>query len=260
MVFCSCRHLSLYNPNKYIMCWPLIGSPRLEGGIEVLERVQRYPGEPRLKRVNFVQRHSRHDTDEWNLIRPASSLKSSRGSYRHEMVQQPWQQPQHFPPMQQHPQPILHRPLPPPPLGFHGPGHHQQFLEPQRQPFHEVAPGIQALHEGPFEDFPHPRGGELPPNIIYREPRAPMPGHLQIPQHNTSHRSQSRGRQPRRAESVSTYTTDTYTDYSSHHGGRRKSRRPRSWNSDTEDRVVGFERPLRYYPKARSRSKKRYYV
>ena len=241
------------------MCF---GGPRLEGGIEVLERVQRYPGEPRIKRLNFVRRHSHHDTDEWNLIRLASSSKSPRGSYGYEMVQQPWQQPQHSPPMQQHPQPNLHHPTAPPPLGFHGPGHHQQFLEPQRQPFREIAPGIQAInyHEGPFEDSSRSCCGELPPNIISREPRVPMPQHLQIPLHTAPHRSQSRGRQPRRAESVSTCMTDTYTDYSSHHGGRRKSRKPRSRNSDTEDTVVGFERPLRYYPRTRSRSTKRYYV
>ncbi len=246
------------------MCWPFVEGPRIEGGIEVLERRPKYPGEPRRKRLNFVASHSRGDSDEWELIRPASSMGSSRGRYRHETVQRPWNQPQHFPPLQHHPQP-LHHPPPPPALGFHGPGHQQQFLEPLHQPYRDVAPGIQALDwrddEGPIEQFVRPRGGGgLPPRVIECEPRARMPQNLQVNLGKANHRSHSRGRQPRRAESVTTYSTDkTYTDFS-YSGTRRNKSRARSRYSDGGDTLMDYERPLRHYTRKRSRSSRGYHV
>ena len=247
------------------MCWPFVSGPRLEGGVEVLERRSRYPGEPRLKRLQFVSRYSRDDPDEWDLVRSASRQGSWRGSYRPEMTQPQWQpQPQYFPQMQHYPQPIHHQP-PLQPLGFHGQGHQQRFLEPQHQQFHDVAPGIQALepYNGGHEEFNRPRGGggDYMPRVIEREPRARMPQHLQIPLGKAHrNRSHSRGRQPCRAESVTTYTADSYTDYSSHHGGRKKSRRrARSLYSDTEDTLVDLEWPLRHYPRKRSRSRRKGY-
>lgn len=250
------------------MCWPFVQGPRLEGGIEVLERRPKYPGEPRRTRLNFVKSHSRGDSDEWELIRPGSSRGSSRGAYRHEMAQQqrPWQQPQHFPPLQHHPQP-LHYPQPHQPLGFHGPGQHQQFIEPHHQQYHDVAPGIQALdwrdHETPLEQFVRPRGGDggLSPRIVEREPRACLPAHYQVNLGTANHRSHSRGRQPRRAASVTTYSTEgTYTDNSSYGGGRKKSSTARSRFSDDGDTVLDYERPLRHYTRKRSKNRRGYYV
>ena len=242
------------------MCWP-----RLEGGVEVYERRSKYPGEPRLKRLQFVNRHSRGDSDEWDLIRPISRLGSSRGSHRHEMMQSQWQQPPpYFPQNHHHPQPIHHQP-PLQPLSFHGQGHQQRFLEPQHPHFRDVAPGVQAMDhfDGNYEDFNRPRGGggDHDPRFIEREPRVRIPQHLQIPLGKAHHnRSHSRGRPPRREESVTTYAADSYTDYSGHRGGRRKSRRrARSLYSDTEDTLVDHEWPLRHYPRNRSRSRRRGY-
>ena len=258
------------------MCWPFIEGPRLEGGIEVLERRAKYPGEPRRKRLNFVKSHSRSNSDEWDLVRPVSSLGSARGGYRPEMYQRQWQQPQYLPPLQhqqqqyQPQQQQLHYPpqqqhqylQPQQGLGFHGPDHHQQFLEPQHQQFHEVAPGVQQLDwrddNGPLEEFGRPRGGggDLSPRIIQREPRARMPHNYQS--HHHRHRSHSRGREPRRANSVTTYSGDTYTDYSrSHYGGGGSG--ARSLYSESEDTVMDYERPLKHYPRKRSRSRRRYH-
>lgn len=249
------------------MCWPFVQGPRLEGGIEVLERRPKYPGEPRRTRLNFVKSHSRGDSDEWELIRPGSSRGSFRGAYRHEMTQhqRPWQQPQHFPPLQQQHPPPLQYPQPHPPLGFHGPGHQQQFIEPRHPQYHDVAPGVQALgyrdDEPHLEQFARPRGGDLSPYIVEREPRAHMPAHYQVNLGKASPRSHSRGRQPRRAPSVTTYSTeDTYTENCSYGGNRQKSRRARSRYRDDGDTVIEYERPLRHYARKRSKSRKGYYV
>ena len=62
--------------------------PKLVGSIEIRERRERYPGEPRYKRLEFIKPKTTTDTDEWNVIHTSCPITT---------VQQygpPWYHPQ----------------------------------------------------------------------------------------------------------------------------------------------------------------------
>lgn len=135
--------------------------PQLIGGVQIRERRQRYAGEPRYKRLDFVRSKTTTNTDEWDLVRttqpryitvpvqynvPVFQFPQVGYQPQYQAQQQHqygWQQQQHYPQHQQHPHHDQHHDQMPIPPQHHG----QQQLPFREQRLLEPAPHHHGIHD-----------------------------------------------------------------------------------------------------------------
>ncbi|MCJ1339309.1 hypothetical protein MMC09_004598 [Bachmanniomyces sp. S44760] len=203
------------------MCWPSVDG----GEVQVQERIARYPGEPRRKRLSFVSDRDSivRDRDEWTIARPVSrrnnadtvvlprswvdqhvQLQDPRQRQQHRQLMDPPRQVQQYRQQQLPPPPYLdiprqtqqygqHPPPPPPPPPPPGFQHHN---------FHNVRPQSRIDYPGPRMISPNgsngynANGGNAgrinQPRYIEQAPRAQMPPNVRWGSGKGPNRSQSR--------------------------------------------------------------------
>ncbi|MCJ1257126.1 hypothetical protein MMC24_004951 [Lignoscripta atroalba] len=243
--------------------------PSLEGGIDVEERRQRYPGEPRRKRLNFVRDRNPRYSDEWALARSsiprrlqhqeqdtveiprewvqqhqeieAHQRQQMLEQLRHQQWQQQQQQQQqshlqHQLYAQQHQQQIP-PPPPPPPGPHHHLGYHEQ---PQgrienRGHHPDIVP-LSGPHHGPDNDHGHYNHGHADAHYAEIAPRvARMPSSMRW--------GPSKGR-PRSSRRESQYSYDDDDD--SYRSEKRRGRRGKSvidYDSDDSFEHLRYKSP-----------------
>ncbi|MCJ1281148.1 hypothetical protein MMC26_000466 [Xylographa opegraphella] len=226
--------------------------PQLIGGVEIRERRQRYAGEPRYKRLDFVRSKTTTNTDEWDLVRTTQKryitvpLQYNVPVYQYPQVgyyphHQPYlqyppggQQPPHFPPQQQLPPYGQHPGQYPGQYPGQHPGQHPgdyseqiplspPYRGPQQLPFREPRMIEAAPHHNEIHDI---TGHDSDDDIMYEiiEPR-PKVRIASTTRHSSKSRSKSKKRRPR-GDAI--YSSDSSSDDDSYRSGRRHRERRHS--------------------------------
>ncbi|MCJ1381708.1 hypothetical protein MMC17_004819 [Xylographa soralifera] len=132
--------------------------PQLIGGVQIRERRQRYAGEPRYKRLDFVRSKTTSNTDEWDLVRTTQKryitvpLVYNVPVYQYPQV---GYQPHHQPQLPYQPGWQQHQQHPQQPQHPHYEQHHEQIpIPPQHHGQHQLPFREQRLIEG----APHHNG------------------------------------------------------------------------------------------------------
>ncbi|MCJ1322672.1 hypothetical protein MMC15_008021 [Xylographa vitiligo] len=237
--------------------------PQLIGGVEIRERRQRYAGEPRYKRLDFVRSKTTTNTDEWDLVRTTQKryitvpVEYNVPVYQYPQVgyhphQQPqlqyqpgWQQQQHFPEQQQQPYYAPYYGQQPEQIPIPPQHHGQQQVPFREQRLIEGAP----QHNGIHDYTGHDSGDDIMYEIIEPRPKVRM---ASITRRSSKSRSKSKKRRPR-GDAI--YSSDSSSDDDSYRSSRRRREarhsKPRGrLVYDSDDSLVDY-----YRRQSRSRSR-----